>query len=231
MPLSRCGSVSARFSVWFSRVSASPNCSTVDVSTSSPPGSCDASSCFAAHQIQRRAPLRSGLGQDQRSVGEIERGEADLARNLCAPLRRGHLEAAGDHQVNDRGTDRPRAARPAACRAGAARPPSCRWRDRSADRRSGRETDWRCGSARAAARRCAAAAHAGRARCQEVQARSVICVVGLLGVEDRRPAGRPEDRLRRAASRALAAVERALHAPVRMKVSASANDASAVSPS
>ena len=40
MPSNARGSVSARLSVWVSRVSAARNCSSVPVRTSSPPGSC-----------------------------------------------------------------------------------------------------------------------------------------------------------------------------------------------
>ena len=109
MPLNRCGSVSDRFSVWFSRVSAAPKAATVDVRTSMPPGSSAASCCASANDEQRGPALRPGLRQQQRADWEIESSETDLARNLDPWSLIGvicvicglPLETAGDHQVND----------------------------------------------------------------------------------------------------------------------------------
>ena len=62
---------------------------------------------FAANQIERRAPLRSGFGQDDRSRLEIEGSEANFAGNLWARFVCAFSafcsepEATGDHQVND----------------------------------------------------------------------------------------------------------------------------------
>jgi len=52
---------------------------------------------LAADEIERRAPLRTGLGQDERARREIERGQADLAAELGA--RGLPVEPPGDHQV------------------------------------------------------------------------------------------------------------------------------------
>jgi len=80
MPLKMPGSVSARLSVWFSLASAARN-------------------GLAADEVERRPPLRSRLGQDERPRREVEGGEADLAPQLRA--RRLPVEPAGDHEVQD----------------------------------------------------------------------------------------------------------------------------------
>ena len=54
---------------------------------------------FAADDVDRRAALRSGLGEHERAVVEVERGQAELAGNLRAGGE--PLEAAGDHQMDD----------------------------------------------------------------------------------------------------------------------------------
>jgi len=54
-------------------------------------------SFFTPNQIQRRALLRSGLGENESSGWEVERPQAELAGNFCA----GGLpvETTGNHQV------------------------------------------------------------------------------------------------------------------------------------
>src|SRR5262249_39844422 len=54
---------------------------------------------LAADEMKRRPPLAAGLGEQQRAVGKVERGETDLARRLGPALL--PAEAAGDHQVDD----------------------------------------------------------------------------------------------------------------------------------
>src|SRR5262250_1675711 len=51
---------------------------------------------FTAHQMQRGALLRAGLGEQQRSRGEVEGGEAELPRDPRRALA--PAKAAGDHQ-------------------------------------------------------------------------------------------------------------------------------------
>ena len=96
--------MSARFSVWFSRVRASPNCLDARRQHFEAAGIVRRQLLLASHQIQRRAPLRAGFGENQRAILEVKCGEADLARDLWTRLVcafGGPLEAAGDHQVND----------------------------------------------------------------------------------------------------------------------------------
>ena len=54
---------------------------------------------LTAHQVHRSAFLRSRLSQKQSAVGEIERGQPDLARRLGAA--RLPVQPAGDHQMED----------------------------------------------------------------------------------------------------------------------------------
>ena len=99
MPLNRCGSVSARFSVWFSRAQRAANAASVASSTSSPPGSCCGQRRRAPDDMKRRPPLVPASVSISVPVVEIERQQTDLAGNL----RAGRLpaEPPGDHQVKD----------------------------------------------------------------------------------------------------------------------------------
>ena len=99
MPLNRCGSVNARLSVWFSRVNAAPNSAAVDGQHFESTWIMSRQFLLAPHQIQGRTPLGTGLGQDQRQLREVERGEAHLAGDLGASSE--DLEPSRDHQVND----------------------------------------------------------------------------------------------------------------------------------
>ena len=101
MPLKRRGSVSARFSVWFSRAQRRDELRRASRrARSSPPGSSAASAASPADEVQRRAPLRARLGEEQRPGREVERRQADLAPASFAP---GGLpvQPARDHQVQD----------------------------------------------------------------------------------------------------------------------------------
>ena len=87
MPSNSVGSVSERLMVWCSARSRSANCSVVAAKTSRPPRSNSASAARPRDEVERRALLRAGLGEDQRAVREVERGEPDLARDLGAAAR------------------------------------------------------------------------------------------------------------------------------------------------
>ena len=100
-------------------------------STSRPPGSCCGERRLAAHEVQRRALLRAGLGKRQRAVGKAKRGQADLAGQLGAG--RLPVQPARDHQVQDQEEARRRSTRRCACRAAAARAPC--WPSNSRERR------------------------------------------------------------------------------------------------
>ena len=141
MPLKRCGSVSARFSVWFSR--AQRRCELRPASTlealRAPPGSSAASAASPRTTCSERLLARSGLGEQQRTVGEIERREADLRRNRRARSRQRRRPAIIRCMTRNRSSSSVRHD----ALADAARP-----RDRlaldsapAADRRCGRRTD------------------------------------------------------------------------------------------
>ena len=100
MPLNRCGSVSARLSVWFSRRSAAAKRREVRRQhVESRPGSCCAQRVPAADDVQRRLPLGARFGQHQRAVLEVEREQTELSGNAGARLL--PPEAPGDHQMKD----------------------------------------------------------------------------------------------------------------------------------
>ena len=84
MPLNKCGSVSARFSVWFSRVNACAELLDGRREDFEAAGIVRRELGFAANQVQRRATLRPRFGQDQRSRVEVESSQTDFARNLRA---------------------------------------------------------------------------------------------------------------------------------------------------
>ena len=58
-----------------------------------------AKSGFATHDVNRRSTLRARLGEEQRAVVEVERGQSELARDLRAA--RQPLESARNHQMDD----------------------------------------------------------------------------------------------------------------------------------
>jgi hypothetical protein len=81
MPLKTCGSVSVRLQ-WLDAA-----------------GVLRRHRRLAAQNVDRRSPLRSRLGQHERSIREVECSQPDLARDLG--VRREPAEAAGDHEVDD----------------------------------------------------------------------------------------------------------------------------------
>ena len=100
MPLNRCGSVSARLSVWFSRVSAARNCVERRVERLDAAGIDVAERGLAAHHLDRGALLRAGFGEQQRAVLELQRRQDDLRAEAGFLARLAPSEAPGDHQVN-----------------------------------------------------------------------------------------------------------------------------------
>ena len=75
MPLNRRGSVSARLSVWFSRDERSAERREVDRERLEPARVVRRERVLAPHDVQRRPLLRAGLGQHERAVREVERGQ------------------------------------------------------------------------------------------------------------------------------------------------------------
>ena len=60
----------------------------------------ECSQCFfAGNDLQRRAPLAAGFGEDQRSTGEVEGGEILPSAKFGADGS--PVQAAGDHEVQD----------------------------------------------------------------------------------------------------------------------------------
>ena len=57
----------------------------------------DCRSFFAADDVQRRAPLRSGFGEDQGAIGKVESCKGLTASQLG--IRRAPVQPAGNHQV------------------------------------------------------------------------------------------------------------------------------------
>ena len=99
MPLKMCGSVSARFSVWFSAISRAANAARSASSTSSPPGSCSPSAASPAPGGWRPAASSPASVSSSVPLGEVEGEQPDLAGNRRAPLA--PPQPAGDHQVDD----------------------------------------------------------------------------------------------------------------------------------
>lgn len=54
---------------------------------------------LSGHQVQRSASLGAGLGEEQRAIVEVERGEADLSRRLGSG--RDPAQPPGDHEMDD----------------------------------------------------------------------------------------------------------------------------------
>ena len=130
MPLKRCGSVSARLSVWFSRVSRSANAGSVGVEHFEPAGIERGEARRSRARGASTPALRALLGEDQRAGREVERRQADLARDGRAPLP--PAQPSGDHQVQDEEQVCRRARRRSVCPSAAARRPA------SLDRGDGR---------------------------------------------------------------------------------------------
>ena len=103
MPLNRRGSVSARLSVWFSRVSARAKRLEVDLEHLEAARVMLAERRLALDHVQRRPLLRAGLGERQRAVREIERRQRVAAGELGAAWLRAcrQCSAARDHEVQD----------------------------------------------------------------------------------------------------------------------------------
>jgi len=73
MPLNRCGSVKARFSVWFSRSSRSRKSILLRRQHVESAGIERGERCGALHHVQRCAALGAGFsGEDERAVGKFE---------------------------------------------------------------------------------------------------------------------------------------------------------------
>src|SRR5438477_499194 len=112
MPSNARGSVSARLSVWVSRVSAARNCSSVPVRTSSPPGSCAVSAsapctrynearCFVPASVKVSDPGAKSKAARPARRGSGAPGAFEDALDVGAQLRlppvvsRGPLGAGG----------------------------------------------------------------------------------------------------------------------------------------
>ena len=100
MPLKRCGSVERSLQRVVAPRSAAANASTRHAEHVGPPGSIAATRGFAADDVQRRLLARSGLGQEQRPLREVERGQAQFAGDRRARIA--PAQAARDHQVQHR---------------------------------------------------------------------------------------------------------------------------------
>src|SRR4029077_13005744 len=99
MPLNSVGSVSARFSVWFSRRNRAANCGRTACSISMPPRILLLQRLLAVQKMERRASLGARLGEGQRAVGELKPRQhraLGQARTFFKPV-----QAARDHQVED----------------------------------------------------------------------------------------------------------------------------------
>ena len=99
MPLKICGSVSARFSVWFSCRKPARKGRQVRVQHLETLGIERGKRRFAAHDVNRRLPLRPCLGEDDRSGRKVERRQANLSGNRRAGIP--PAQPARNHQVHD----------------------------------------------------------------------------------------------------------------------------------
>ncbi len=129
---------------------------------------------LARHHVERGAFLRSRLGQDQRAVRKVERGEAHAARERSA----GGLPAQPprDHQVQHQEASVRRTRRRSACRCVAAGGRPRRGATSAADPPSARGTGSPASRVRGVVRPRATRARAGRARCPAARA----CVLGTV---------------------------------------------------
>ena len=144
MPLRNRGSVSARFSVRFSEVSAARNSSRLLAKMSMPPGSTRAQRLFSRKELQRGPPLAAGFGQHQRSVRKIEGREVLPPTQLCAQqdASAAGRRSSGGAPARDR-SSKPKAMRLPTRRNSRTTCPSTL--DRGA-LRCAAETGWQCGS-------------------------------------------------------------------------------------
>ena len=99
MPLNRRGSVSARFSVWFSRGERAAKRLDVDLEDLEAARVVLAKRRLALDQVERRPLLRAELGERQRAFRKIERGQRIAAAELGGRLF--PVQAPVDHQVQD----------------------------------------------------------------------------------------------------------------------------------
>ena len=97
MPLRRCGSVSERLMVWFSRRRAAGEGRGVGVEGLEAAGVERPHGRLAAHQVEGCALLRRGLREEERPGREVEGGEAHLRGHLGAGVP--PPQAPRDHQV------------------------------------------------------------------------------------------------------------------------------------
>ena len=93
--------MSARFSVWFSRVSALAKRVERRLQRLDAAGIERPERGRAAHDLKRRALLRTGLGEEERAVLELERREDDLRAEADLLAWPAPAQPAGDHQVDD----------------------------------------------------------------------------------------------------------------------------------
>ena len=82
MPLNRRGSVSARLSVWFSRVERGAESVEIALEHLEAARVVRAQRRLAAHQVQRGPLLRAELGERERAVRKVEGGERMAAGEL-----------------------------------------------------------------------------------------------------------------------------------------------------
>ena len=84
MPLRMCGSVSARFSVWFSARSRAANAVDVGVEHLEPAHVERGERRRSAHDVKRCAALRARFGQRERAVREIEHASVMRPGGFCS---------------------------------------------------------------------------------------------------------------------------------------------------
>src|SRR5437660_6362565 len=98
MPLSSRGSVSARLSVWLSRVSAARKASRSASSTSRPPASCAASAAAPRTTCSDARFLELASVSTSVPEGNSKAASPTLPGGRA---RRSPVKATGDHQVED----------------------------------------------------------------------------------------------------------------------------------
>ena len=99
MPLKMCGSVSARFSVWFSCRRRAAKVGQVRAQHLEPLRIERGERRLAAHDVDRRLPLRPGLGEDHRAGWKVECRQANLAGNRGPGVP--PAQPSRNHQVHD----------------------------------------------------------------------------------------------------------------------------------
>jgi len=91
--------VSARFSVWVGAAQHAREVRFARLERLDPAGIVRGERVHTAHEVQRRAPLRAGLGERERAGAPVECDERLATARLNAPV--GPVQTPGDHQVND----------------------------------------------------------------------------------------------------------------------------------